>query len=223
MINLKSLILITILSFILCSKCSLQQVPNIFNQSLPINNNNSTVSGITTALPVGTCVTTSYRTIDGKPFYYSCPRPGDKLSKQYCCNPDKCCDFKDFQKQQLLQNLNFGKLGLDSSIVGKALKWVLVAILIVVALIVGCCILVAMSCKKSNILSSGMLSTFSQNQNQGQAYVPGAQPYPSNQWAQPNTNNQWNQPAAPPQAQPSYPGYPPYPTGQQQPFNPNYH
>ena len=167
-----------------------------------------------------------FESTTGEPLYYTCPRPNESEKKTYCCYLDKCCDYKEFQKQteqqfKMTQASNFG--GLTKSAVSGVLKALMWIVFIVILLIVGCCCLVFLMCRKKKLFQGGVFNSPLPAQPPGPSiYAPPSNPYMAYQWppetAPPNS-------AVPP-AYPT-PAYPPYPSanssaGQQPPFNPTY-
>ena len=162
----------------------------------------------------------------GEPLYYTCPRPNESEKKSYCCYLDKCCDYKEFQRQteqqfKMTQAVNYGQL--TKSAIGGVLKLLLWIVLFIIALIVGCCLLMYFMCRKKKLFQGGVFSSPLPAQPPGPSpYAPPTNPYIAYQWP-PETANT---PAAPP-AYPNNPAYPPYPpaaTGgfTQPPYNPGF-
>lgn len=160
----------------------------------------------------------------GEPLYYSCPRPNESEKKSYCCALDKCCDFKEFQKQtesqyKATQPLQYGYLGKGA--IGSALKVLLWIVFLIIFTIVGCCCLTFFLCRKKKLFKGGFFSSPLPAQPPGPSpYAPPTNPYMAYQWP-PETAPA----AAPPPAYPT-PSYPPYPSAtganMQPPFNPNF-
>lgn len=160
-----------------------------------------------------------FESTTGEPLYYTCPRPNESEKKSYCCYLDKCCDYKEFQKQTEQQfKASQGHYGnLTKGVIGSALKVILWIIFIIIMLIVGCCCLTFFLCKKKRLFQGGIFNTPLPAQPPGPSpYAPPQNPYTAYQWP-PET-------AAPPPAYPapSYPPYPSGPTNSQPPFNPNF-
>lgn len=177
-----------------------------------------------------------FESTTGEPLYYSCPRPNDSEKKSYCCYLDKCCDYKEFQKQT---ESNFKKTqnypALAKGAFGSALKFLLWTVVIVIVLILGCCCLTFWLCKKRKLFQGSVFNTPLPNQPPGPSpYVRPANPYTAYQWP-PDTSGGVPIPQAtnggvapPPPAYPN-PSYPPMPMpgngasrGSQPPFNPNF-
>lgn len=141
----------------------------------------------------------------GEPLYYNCPKANEPEKKSYCCYLDKCCDFKEFQKQKesqfkAAQVLQSGYLG--KSAIGSALKVILWIILSIILIIVGCCCLTFFLCSKKKLFKGGVFNTPLPAQPPGPSpYAPPANPYMAYQWP-PETSSS----GAPP-AYPSAPGY----------------
>lgn len=161
-----------------------------------------------------------FETSTGEPLYYTCPRPNESEKKSYCCYLDKCCDYKEFQKQteqqfKASQGLhNYGNL--TKGAIGGALKVLLYIVLLIIILIIGCCCLTFLLCRKKKLFQGGIFSSPLPAQPPGPSpYAPPANPYLAYQWP-PETA------PAPPPAYPT-PAYPPYPSaGSQPPYNPNF-
>lgn len=164
-----------------------------------------------------------FESTTGEPLYYTCPRPNESEKKSYCCYLDKCCDWKEFQKQteqqfKTTQSNQYGYIAKGA--IGSALKVILWMVFLVILIIVGCCCLVFFLCRKKKLFQGGVFSSPLPAQPPGPSpYAPPANPYMAYQWP-PETA-----PVAPPPAYPA-PSYPPYPSGPmaagQPPFNPNY-
>lgn len=153
----------------------------------------------------------------GEPLYYTCPRPNESEKKSYCCHLDKCCDYKEFQKQteqQYKQSTAFNNFGyMSKHAIGGVLKVLLYIVFFVILLIVGCCCLVFFLCRKKKPFSDGIFSTPLPAQPPGpNIYTRPNQPY---EW--PETLQQQQQPIPPP----SYPMYPSQSISQP-PYNPMY-
>jgi hypothetical protein len=165
-----------------------------------------------------------FESTTGEPLYYTCPRPNESEKKSYCCYLDKCCDYKEFQKQteqqfKNTQAVNFHHMSKNAiSGVLKVLLWI---VFFIILLIVGCCCLVFLLCRKRKLFSGGIFNTPLPTQPPGvNIYQRPNQPYDMVDSIGPPGAA----PAAPPPSYPSaYPAYPPYPSGPQQPpFNPNF-
>lgn len=160
----------------------------------------------------------------GEPLYYTCPKPNESEKKNYCCYLDKCCDYKEFQKQteqqfKMTQAVNYGYM--TKSAIGGILKVLLWIVLIIILLIVGCCFLVFFMCRKKKLFQGEVFSSPLPAQPPGPSpYAPPTNPYMAYQWP-PET-------AAGSAAPPAYPNpaYPPYPSTNsgptQPPFNPGF-
>lgn len=161
----------------------------------------------------------------GEPLYYTCPRPNESEKKSYCCYLDKCCDYKEFQKQTEQQfKMTQGNYGyIAKGAIGSALKVLLWIVFLIIIIIVGCCCLTFFLCrKKTKLFQGGIFSSPLPAQPPGPSpYAPPANPYVAFQWP-PETAPA----SAPPPAYPA-PSYPPYPSANsggapQPPFNPNF-
>lgn len=166
-----------------------------------------------------------FESTTGEPLYYTCPRANESEKKSYCCYLDKCCDYKEFQKQTEQQfkmtQGNYGYIGKGA--IGSALKWLLWAVFFVIALIVGCCCLTFFLCRKKKLFQGGIFSSQGlPAQPPGPSiYAPPQNPYMAYQWP-PETTNQPAPPAYPTQVA-SYPAYPSTNSGATQPpYNPNF-
>jgi hypothetical protein len=165
-----------------------------------------------------------FESTTGEPLYYTCPRPNESEKKSYCCYLDKCCDYKEFQKQteqqfKNTQAVNFGYMSKNA--IGGVLKVLLWIVFFIILLIVGCCCLVFFMCRKRKLFSGSIFNTPLPTQPPGvNIYQRPNQPYDIVDTIGPPGPA----PAVPPPSYPSaYPAYPPYPSGPQQPpFNPNY-
>lgn len=168
-----------------------------------------------------------------EPLYYNCPRPNDSEKKSYCCFLDKCCDFKEFQKQteKQFKQAQFANYGNVKGAIGSVLKFILLAVFFVISLIVVCCCLTFFLCRKKKLFSGGILNSPLPTQPPGPSpYAPPTNPYTAYQWP-PETTPVSTLPlsdnrAPPPPAYPNV-SYPPMPTaangiGVQPPFNPNF-
>lgn len=163
-----------------------------------------------------------FESTTGEPLYYTCPRPNESEKKSYCCYLDKCCDYKEFQKQteqqfKATQSGNYGHIGKGA--IGSVLKFLLWIVFLIIVLIVGCCCLTFFLCRKKKLFQGGIFSSPLPAQPPGPSpYAPPSNPYMAYQWP-PETA------PAPPPAYPS-PSYPPYPStnsgSAQPPFNPNF-
>lgn len=166
-----------------------------------------------------------FESTTGEPLYYTCPRPNESEKKSYCCYLDKCCDYKEFQKQteqqfKATQATNFGYV--TKGAIGSVLKVIMWIVFFIILLIVGCCCLVFLMCRKKKLFQGGVFNTPLPAQPPGPSpYAPPTSPYMAYQWP-PETSANPQQPAAPP-AYPA-PAYPPYPSanGAQPPYNPNF-
>lgn len=166
-----------------------------------------------------------FESTTGEPLYYTCPRPNESEKKSYCCYLDKCCDYKEFQKQtehqfKVTQSSNYGYTAKGA--IGSALKVLLWIVFLIILIIVGCCCLTFFLCRKKKLFQGGIFSSPLPAQPPGPSpYAPPANPYMAFQWP-PDTAT-----VAPPPAYPA-PSYPPYPSApaagtMQPPFNqPNY-
>lgn len=163
-----------------------------------------------------------FESTTGEPLYYTCPRPNESEKKSYCCYLDKCCDYKEFQKQteqqfKATQGMNYGYMAKGA--ISSALKFLLWIVFLIIVFIVGCCCLTFFLCRKKKLFQGGIFSSPLPAQPPGPSpYAPPANPYMAYQWP-PETA------PAPPPAYPA-PSYPPYPSGNsgpaQPPFNPNF-
>lgn len=160
----------------------------------------------------------------GEPLYYTCPRPNESEKKSYCCSLDKCCDYKEFQKQteqqfKRTQGANYGYIAKGA--IGSALKLLLWIVFIIILFIIGFCCLTFFLCKKKRLFQGGIFTSPLPAQPPGPSpYAPPTNPYMAYQWP-PETA------PAPPPAYPT-PSYPPYPTAPPNvgatapPYNPNF-
>lgn len=167
-----------------------------------------------------------FESTTGEPLYYNCPRPNDSEKKSYCCYLDKCCDYKEFQKQteqtfKLAQGANTAGV-VGKGVIGGVLKVVMWIIIMIIVLIVGCCCLTFMLCRKKKLFQGGLFDSPLPAQPPGPSpYAPPTNPYMAYQWP-PDSG------PAPPPAYPQ-PSYPPYPSARpaqggptQPPYNPNF-
>jgi hypothetical protein len=164
-----------------------------------------------------------FESTTGEPLYYTCPRPNESEKKSYCCYLDKCCDYKEFQKQTEQQfKMTQGNFGyMSKNAIGGVLKVLLWIVFFIILIIVGCCCLVFLMCRKRKLFSGGIFNAPLPTQPPGvNIYQRPNQPYDMVDSIGPPGVA----PAVPPPSYPSaYPAYPPYPSGPQQPpFNPNY-
>lgn len=157
----------------------------------------------------------------GEPLYYLCPRANESEKKRYCCDLDKCCDYKEKQKQmeqqyKITQPMNYGYIG--KNVIGSALKVLLWIVCLIILLIVGCCCLTFFLCRKKKLFQGGIFSSPLPAQPPGPSpYAAPTNPYMAYQWPPETSNN-----VPPPPAYPA-PSYPPYPNSNNQPpFNPNF-
>ena len=147
----------------------------------------------------------------GEPLYYTCPRPNESEKKSYCCDLDKCCDYKEFQKQteqqfKRTQAINYGQL--SKSAIGGLLKAVLWIVFFIILLIVGCCCLMFFMCRKKKLFQGGVFSSPLPTQPPGPSpYAPPTNPYMAYQWPPETAAAPSAPPAYPSQAYPSYPPY----------------
>lgn len=165
-----------------------------------------------------------FESTTGEPLYYTCPRPNESEKKSYCCYLDKCCDYKEFQKQteqqfKATQGVNFGHL--TKGAVGGVLKALMWIVFIIILLIVGCCCLVFLMCRKKKLFQGGVFSTPLPAQPPGPSpYAPPQNPYMAYQWPPETAPTSTAPPAYP------TPAYPPYPSANsgvaQPPYNPNF-
>lgn len=177
-----------------------------------------------------TCIA-RFDSTTGEPLYYNCPRPNESEKKSYCCYLDKCCDYKEFQKQtekqyKMTQVLNQGYIAKGA--IGSALKFLLWVVFIIILIIVGCCCLVFFMCRKKRLFQGGVFNSPLPTQPPGPSpYAPPTNPYMAYQWPPETASGPAAAGPAPPPAYPQ-PSYPPYPTPggptrmAQPPFNPNY-
>jgi len=183
---------------------------------------------------VGDAFTCKKKHMFGVVTEFSCPRPGDDPSKQFCCGDDDdvhCCEFPIELDEDTVE------------VIGKIIGAVIGAVAFLLVLCVVCCCccpfcLLAKRRTRGNVLGSGTAMTVSVHQPgqpQPQAAYPQQQQplYPQQPQQYPQQPQQY-----PPQPQPGYPGAPqpgyPQPSpgypGDQPPayaekpaaFNPNY-
>lgn len=159
-----------------------------------------------------------------EPLYYTCPRPNDAEKKTYCCYLDKCCDFKEFQKQtehqfKMTQGVNYGYIAKGA--VGSALKVLFWIVFLIILAIIGCCCFTFFLCRKKKLFQGGIFNAPLPAQPPGPSpYAPPANPYMAYQWPPATASAPVPPPAYP---RPTYPPYPSAPNGSSQPpFNPNY-
>lgn len=168
----------------------------------------------------GLCIA-RFESTTGEPLYYTCPRPNESEKKSYCCYLDKCCDYKEFQKQteKQFKATQFNNY-IAKGAIGGALKVLFWIVVLIIFVIIGCCCLTIFLCRKKKLFQGGIFSSPLPAQPPGPSpYAPPTNPYMAYQWP-PETA------PAPPPAYPT-PAYPPYPsaTGSgptQPPYNPNF-
>lgn len=163
-----------------------------------------------------------FESTTGEPLYYTCPRANESEKKSYCCYLDKCCDYKEFQKQteqqfKATQGLNYGYIAKGA--IGSALKVLLWIVFLIILLIFGCCCLTFFLCRKKKLFQGSIFSSPLPAQPPGPSiYAPPTNPYMAYQW--PPETAQAPPPAYP---TPSYPAYPSANMGPAQPaYNPNF-
>lgn len=133
-----------------------------------------------------------------EPLYYTCPRQNESEKKIYCCYLDKCCDYKEFQKQleqQYKQRLS-GKYGvIDKGAIGRTLKWVLGVILAIIIILFACCIMLFFACRKKKLFTGkGLFESPLPAQPPGPSpYATPTQPYVAYDWHQTTTRTPRNQ------------------------------
>lgn len=158
----------------------------------------------------------------GDPLYYTCPRPNEPEKKSYCCYLDKCCDFKEFQKQteqqfKKTQALSHGYIAKGA--IGNALKVLLWIVFLIIIFIIGCCCLTFFLCRKKKLFTGGIFSSPLPTQPTGPSiYAAPQNPYSAYQWPPETAPGPQPGPVPPP----AYPTYPPYQTAPQPAYNPNF-
>lgn len=174
-----------------------------------------------------------FESTTGEPLYYNCPRPNDSEKKSYCCYLDKCCDYKEFQKQteqqyKMTQSVNYGYIAKGA--IGTALKVILWGVFLIILLIIGCCCLTFFACRKKKLFQGGIFNSPLPAQPPGPSpYAPPTNPYMAYEWppevAPVGAPGVPISGAPPPPAYPN-PSYPPYPNANsglsQPPYNPNF-
>lgn len=168
-----------------------------------------------------------FESTTGEPLYYTCPKPNESEKKSYCCYLDKCCDYKEFQKQteqQYKMSTANGSLGyMSKHAIGGVLKFLLWIVFFFILLIVGCCCLVFLLCRKKKLFSDGIFNTPLPAQPPGpNIYTRPNQPYEWPETLQQNPpQNPQPYPQQPMMMPPSYPAYPSQSINQP-PYNPMY-
>lgn len=123
----------------------------------------------------------------GEPLYYSCPKQNENSTKIYCCYLDKCCDYKEYQRQtehqfKMRQASNYKQV-IDKGAIGKALKWILGLVFAVIVFIVGCSVMLFVVCKKKKMFTGGIFNSPLPPQPPGPSpYAPPTRPYVAYQW-----------------------------------------